>query len=66
MEMSSANLTITSESLKEIEMTQMTRIDWIKVEMVNYLQRQKGLCLTSTSKDVWCEVLQVLPYYCPL
>ena len=26
MEMSSANLTITSESLKEIEMTQMTRI----------------------------------------
>ena len=42
MEMSSANLTTTSESLKEIEMTQMTRIDRIKVELVNYLQRQKG------------------------
>ena len=42
MEMSSANLTITSESLKEIDMTQMTRKDRIKVELVNYLQQQKG------------------------
>ena len=35
--MSSANLTITSESLKEIDMTQMTRIDWIKESRIGKL-----------------------------